>query len=145
MSFEKAKTTHIAKDFINDRLSEIGKARHRKNHNTNDENYTDIVIRQGWTYIPGDGTPGFEEAVGIGITYDDYPTIFTNCIGMRLVTSGPPANPGDFNFLPPTLIITSAQTAVKNEFTLQAQIRDGSAFSASYYYGFSWIAIGQKA
>jgi len=144
MSFTKAKTTDIVKDYLNARLLEIAKIRHTKNHNTNDENYTDVVIRQGWTYKQGANADELEIDVNIGMTYDDYPIISATCIGIRATTSGAPTGPEDFDILAlPGVIIDSIVTS-HSTIKLHLTRGTGANLLSTEYYGVSWITIGKK-
>jgi hypothetical protein len=145
MAFITATTSDIVRGFINDRLLEIAKVRHRKNHNANDENYTNVVIRQGWTYIAGADADETEIHIPVGITYDDYPTALAISIGLKETVSGAPTNPHDFDTWVDPPVVIQVGIFAKDEIYIHMKRTDGSNLVSTEYYGVSWMTIGKKA
>lgn len=126
-------------------MIEVGKMKHRKNHNTHDENYDHVVVRMGWTYAQGNNGHTLPLYPAYGITYDDYPIVLASTGATRPVSEGTPQNINDLLYhhsVQQTVIVKSTS---RGQCTLLLYREDpGIDFGSDTYFGVSWIAIGKK-
>jgi hypothetical protein len=143
MTLPLATSEAIMRNFSNDLIKWIGKIRHRRNHETDDENYINPVVRIGWAYLQGDWTPDILINPSYGITFDDYPIFLGQALGRRPTNEGPPTDINDFNQDAESPIYVMANSHQKDQGYIYLG-GTGPVFSGNYYYGAVWIAIGKK-
>lgn len=101
------------------------------------------LIQHGWGYVQGNGTNHITQSVTFPITFDDEPVIVPSDCAARMTNAGTPT--GQAWFTSPAAAIIDKTGVGLSGFTIHLWGQDASAsFSASYYYGYSWIAIGTK-
>ena len=101
----------------------------------------DRVVQTGWGHIAGDNTPGISEPVTFDTPFAEPPIVVVTFLGG---TDQPPASIGDF-----TGIDTESQKvwvvvpALISTTGFQVQIsRNADNFAPTWYYGYTWVAIG---
>lgn len=111
--------------------------------NNGSATYVDSHIQRGWGYAVGDD--GFA-GVAVSVTFpqafsSDNVTVLVSSIGLRLVSAGVPSDEGDFTTttgFPGGF----SNNATATGFSARIGNSNGALSSSSYYWGFSWIAIG---
>jgi hypothetical protein len=101
----------------------------------------DRVVQSGWGFIQGDSSPGITETITFGSAFAEPPVIVVTFLGGAGV---PPTSIADFTGIAvdsqkvwvvvPTAISTTG-------FEVQIN-RNVDIFEPTYYYGYSWVAIG---
>jgi hypothetical protein len=134
----------IIKDFLNDTIKWIGKIRHRRNHETDDENYINPVVRIGWTYLQGDNSGSITIPVTYGITFNDYPILFASVLGRRLVSGGAPTGIEDIISGILGYVSLNIHSIIKTQGSVTLYKEDPLTFTDDSYYAIAWIAIGKK-
>lgn len=106
--------------------------------NTTNSSVSNQLIQAGWGYVGGPASATFTtKTVSFPATFDNVPIIIVNYLGYKTST---PTSESDF--------LIGAQYAyglqpTASGFTAAIYSRDSALnLTSSYYYGFSWIAIG---
>ena len=113
----------------------------RQDDTTNE--LADRVVQTGWGHIQGDGSPGITEPVTFGAPFAEPPVVVVTFLGG---TEQPPTAIGDFagidveNFkvwvvVPAAITTTGFQVQIS---------RNLDNFAPTWYYGYSWVAIGTQ-
>ena len=96
----------------------------------------------GWDFIPGNGTDAINKDITFQEAFAEEPYVFAMS-GVTKTTAGEPTSLADFN-------AGTGRSAINTQYPTTTGFRAGivhttSTFSASYYYGFVWVAFGKKA
>jgi hypothetical protein len=114
----------------------------RQNDTTNTA-VSNQLIQTGWGYVQGTANSGVGETVIFPVAFDDVPIVNATAIGYAATSGGIPTSPSSFSGGSTTYCDAPGTTS--SQFTVRCMNRDSSNLSTSYYYGYSWIAIGTKA
>jgi hypothetical protein len=101
----------------------------------------DRVVQAGWGSIQGDNSPGITETVTFGTAFAEPPIVVVTFLGG---TDVPPTSIGDF----PGIAVDSQKVwvvvpAAISTAGFEVQIsRNVDIFAPTWYYGYSWVAIG---
>jgi len=101
----------------------------------------DRVIQTGWGYIQGDDSPGITETVTFDPSFAEAPVVVVSFLGG---TDQPPTTIGDF----PGIAVDSQKVwvvvpAAISTAGFEVQMnRNVESFAPTWYYGYSWVAIG---
>lgn len=109
--------------------------------NTTDTYKHDSVILHGWGYITGDGAATrMAETVSFGITFDAEPNVLT-AFHADAGNGATPTDIGDFISTTDNFRETRSFGITTGQFTFE--MHSDAAFANGYYFGYSWIAIGE--
>jgi len=103
----------------------------------------DRVVQTGWGHIMGDNSPGITETVTFDLPFGEPPVVVVSFLGG---TDQPPVSIGDF----PGIAVDSQKVwvvvpAAISTTGFQVQIsRNVDDFAPTWYYGYSWVAIGTQ-
>jgi hypothetical protein len=112
--------------------------------NTTNTVVSNQLIQTGWGYFGGNDTAKLAKAVTFAQAFDGVPLVIMSYAGARATT---PTSFEDLNIShgAGTSIAPSSDTVTTTSFNANLHRSDAALFSASTYFGFSWIAIGTKA
>lgn len=99
---------------------------------------TNQVVLTGWGYKQGDGSVAINETVTFGVTFADKPIVLMSMLGGKATASGAPSDIGDFT----AFSLPNAKSGDITTTNFKAQLYKSDNFENTYYWGYSWIAIG---
>jgi len=114
-----------------------------RQNNTTNTTVGNQLIQVGWGFIQGTANSGVGETVTYPVAFDDVPIVNATAIGYVATSGGTPTSQSSFGGGSTTYC--DAPTPSASQVTVRCMNRDSSNLSTSYYYGYSWIAIGTKA
>lgn len=124
---------------INAGTSKLVKTKTLRQNATTDAYQKNTVILSGWGSKQGDGTGAMTQAITFGITFSSQPVVLVSDVGN---VAGAPTGIDSFNSAQgPTKGVSTINVAVGG-FTVHLGLTTGT-FSNTYWYGYSWIAIGE--
>lgn len=105
-----------------------------------------LIIQHGWRYVQGNDAQSVMDAARLFTNaFNTVPLAFIiSPVGKRLVSSGAPTSLDDFG---QGLKILSAHafSITKSGFSINIYTDTGDTLESTYYWGYSFIAIGVKA
>lgn len=110
--------------------------------NTSNSSVLNQRIQTGWGFIQGTDVQSIAETVTLPVAYDTAPIIIIGVLGAK---NSSPSAIGDFDTLIGTANMPQAKAITQTQFTVDWVTEAGTIFSSSYYYGYTWIAIGTIA
>lgn len=126
------------------KLNEAFMRGNRRNHSANEE-VLGARVQWGWLHLQGNGTGRLSGSVVFPEPFSTNPVVISGFLGAD--TSGAPAST-DSGITEFTNAVASAtsfgtfSTSITTTGFDVTQLREGGTFSATNFYGTSWIAIG---
>lgn len=131
--------------FVPDHLDVFPVATDRQNNTTNTA-VSQQKICNGWGFVEGEDDKQAKDTVTFPVTFDDIPIVLATFVGTAAST---PTSLDDFTTARGGITATTEDiTSSSFEAVLSAVSTTGenpSNLASGTYYGYTWIAIGQKA
>lgn len=114
--------------------------RGRKQDNTTNSTVTGMSLQHGWGFIQGNGTLILEKTVTFPVAFSSAPVIFITALSAAPTSGGTPSSTSAF-----TVGWSSATGTLSEDITtsnFEVNLLASSNHSSSFYFGFSWLALG---
>lgn len=112
----------------------------RKQASTTNSDVSGLKFMHGWGFIQGNGATGMSETVTFPTAFSSPPVVLISQLSAAATASGTPADVDAFNT--GWASATGAMTEDITSSSFLAVLRASAVHSSSFYFGYSWIAIG---
>lgn len=115
--------------------------RARYQENTTDSQVSGLTVQMGWGFIQGDNTSAIEKTVTFPAAFSNPPIVLATFISAVATSGGTPTSTSNFVTAWSNFSGLAVDAITSSNFEVRL-LSTGANHSASFYFGYTWLAIG---